>query len=87
MAKSANVQMKTSNAPETYPGVVSGKVMSQNLRSPRDPTLSAASSNDGEIFPIASTMESVISGKRCSVSTRRTPWRPYMKLIGCVKPK
>ena len=79
--------MKTRSAPETYPGVVRGKVMSQNLRSPLDPTLSAASSREGEIFPMASTMLRVMSGKRCRVSTSRTPWIPYMKLMGFVNPR
>ncbi len=79
--------MKTSRAPDTYPGVVSGKVMSQNFRKPRDPTLSAASSSEGEILPMASTRLNVMSGNRCSVSTSSTPWMPYMKLTGLVNPR
>ena len=39
--------MKTSSAPATYPGVVSGSVIVRSLVQPRAPTLSAASSSDG----------------------------------------
>ena len=56
--------MNTSSAPATYPGVVSGRVTVQNLRQPRAPTLSAASSSAGSTLPRASTTLSVIIGNR-----------------------